>query len=347
MDNRPLSKVARYQRGNQTNSVVADKDNAGQTMEAQVHMHEQISVAQATQQFCGQWLRLNDRSEKTIRGYSTDLRQLVETTSEGLLLTDLSRKHVEHWILGLRDAGYAAASIRRKLASLRALIRYCVDRALLTTSPLNGLTLRLSYTQRLVRTLSDDDLFALVDYPQRDVEHASSTRERAVALRNGAIVRLLCATGIRVGELVALNSDDVLDHGATLRVLGKGRRERLAFLGLPADVSCLDHYLVTRPELSPASDALFLNNRGHRLTTEGVRRVIHTLAQRAGATSQITPHMLRHTAATRLLQQGVDLRIVQSFLGHMSIRSTERYTHVSPQHLRLVVSQCHPLNRAA
>ncbi len=227
------------------------------------------------------------------------------------------------------------------------LIHYCVDRALLTTSPLNGFTLRLSHTERLVRIVGDDDLFALVDYTQRAVELASSSQERAVALRNCAIVRLLCATGIRVGELAALNSDDVLDHGTTLRVLGKGRRERLGFLGVPADVSCLDRYVVVRPELNPASNALFLNNRGHRLTTEGVRRAIHMLAQRAGVTSQITPHMLRHTAATRLLQQGVDLRIVQSFLGHMSIRSTERYTHVSPQHLRLVVSQCHPLNRAA
>ena len=310
-------------------------------------MDERIRLADVMRQFSRVWLRLNDRSEKTISGYTTDLSQFVATVPRGLLLCELSRAHIEAWILSLRNAGYEAASIRRKLASLRALIQYCVDRSLLERTPMEGFVLRLGHTERLMRVVSEDNLFELIRYLKNAGDVGGSSVRRAIARRDYAIVRLMCVTGMRVGELVGLACDDVIDKGRTLRLLGKGRRERLAFLTASEDLLCLKRYLIARAVLRPHGKALFVNARGSSLTTEGVRTMLRTSATRAGVAARITPHMLRHTAATRLLQQGADIRIVQAFLGHASIRSTERYTHVSPNHLRLVLAQCHPLNAAA
>jgi site-specific recombinase XerD len=160
------------------------------------------------------------------------------------------------------------------------------------------------------------------------------------------VVRTLLATGLRVAELCSLAVEDLQDDWS-FSVLGKSRTERVAVLAHLKYAECLGGYLAAWDALRPSGSSLFLNAHGGPLTTEGISRIIRQLAERAGISRRITPQMLRHTAATRLLEHGADLRVVQSYLGHSSIRSTERYTHVSMAHYRAVLERCHPLRSAA
>lgn len=307
-----------------------------------------LSVSEAVRIFCEVWLRLSNRSQKTVAAYTTDLAQFVRTLPANMELREVARRDVERWLIALQTDEYESASIRRKLASLRAFLRHWVDRGSLAESPLDRFVLRLRESRRLTRVVADGDLQSLLLHFQQSChQHTQDTPWGVLARRDLAIVRTLCATGIRVGELVGLSCGDILENGTMLRVIGKGRRERIAFLTMAEDQRCLHEYLSVRCCLTPNSDALFVNDRGSRLTTEGVRQLLRRGAKRAGIADRITPHMLRHTAATRFLEHGADVRVVQEYLGHASIRSTERYTHVSPRHLQAVLVRCHPLMPAA
>lgn len=308
----------------------------------------ELSVADAIRQYCDVWLRISNRSRKTVTGYKTDLMQLLHHLPRGIYLKTFTRDHIESWLVLLLQNEYQPSSIRRKIASTRSFFSYWVKRGILKQSPLNGLTIRLGETRHLTRVICSDDLFTLLEHFDGACNsHTAMTIAGALARRDRAMVWILGATGMRVGELTGLSCQDILDNGQVLRILGKGRRERLALLTSDVDQICLDEYLHYRPVIEPQTDRLFLNARGHPITTEGVRRIIREGCAHSGIHTRVTPHMLRHTAATRLLEQGVDLRIVQVFLGHASIRSTERYTHVSTQHLRAVLKQHHPLRAAA
>jgi integrase/recombinase XerD len=169
---------------------------------------------------------------------------------------------------------------------------------------------------------------------------ASSSEYRA--LRNLALVDLLFATGLRVGEVSALNVPDFFAREAVFRVKGKGGRDRLAVVVDEETLRIQRKYLQVRARIETRSPALFLNSSGMRLTTQGIANVIKQLRAEAGIERHVTPHMLRHTVATLLLRNGVDIRIVQEFLGHASIATTQRYTHVTKEHLRGVLRKRHP-----
>jgi site-specific recombinase XerD len=169
---------------------------------------------------------------------------------------------------------------------------------------------------------------------------ASSPRYRA--LRNLALVDLLFATGIRVGEASALDIPDFLVREAVFRVQGKGGRDRLAFAVDEKTLHIQRDHLRARMQIETSSSALFLNASGERLSTQGIANVIAQLRRDAGIERHVTPHMLRHTVATLLLRNGVDIRVVQEFLGHASIATTQRYTHITKEHLIAVLRKHHP-----
>lgn len=308
----------------------------------------QLTVGLAITQFCEEWLRISNRSLKTIAAYRVDLDQFSEIAGKASELESVSRRTVERWILDLQQRGYRPASLRRKMASLRGFFRHFVERGTLRESPVAGIRVSFSAPTKLPRIVDQDDLASLLRSLERGVESAMfGSMARTCALRDLAVFRILAVTGIRVAELCHLTVQDVLESGSTLRIHGKGSRERLAFLALPLDRSCLEEYMLVRHQLRPQNQSLFLNARGLSLTTEGVRGILHGACRTVGVNKRITPHMLRHTAATSLLENGADLRIVQTYLGHSSIRSTERYTHLSMAHLRAVVERCHPLRSVA
>ena len=162
------------------------------------------------------------------------------------------------------------------------------------------------------------------------------------ALRNLALVDLLFATGMRVGEVSALNMMDFSVPEAVFCVKGKGGRDRLAFIVDDQSLRIQQEHVEMRSRIESESKALFLNATGGRLSTQGIANVISRFREDAGIEKHITPHMLRHTVATLLLRNGVDIRVVQEFLGHASIATTQRYTHVTKDHLVQVLRERHP-----
>jgi site-specific recombinase XerD len=153
---------------------------------------------------------------------------------------------------------------------------------------------------------------------------------------------VLFATGLRVGEVSSLNVQDFFMRESVFKVKGKGGRDRLAFVVDDETVHVQRQYLEARVRIETRSSALFLNSSGQRLTTQGIANVIAQLREKAGIERHVTPHMLRHTVATLLLRNGVDIRLVQEFLGHASIATTQRYTHVTKEHMIRVLRKRHP-----
>ncbi|HEV2826381.1 MAG TPA: tyrosine-type recombinase/integrase [Pyrinomonadaceae bacterium] len=169
-----------------------------------------------------------------------------------------------------------------------------------------------------------------------------SLMRRYRAARNLALVDLLFATGMRVGEASSLNLEDFLVDDSVFRVKGKGGRDRLAIVVDEQTLRIQREHINLRCSLTSESRALFLNAAKHRISTQGIANIISKFRREAGIERHITPHMLRHTVATLLLRNGVDIRVVQEFLGHASIATTQRYTHVNKEHLTRVLRQRHP-----
>jgi len=303
------------------------------------------------EQFCDVWLCAVNRSPKTIRAYRTDLLQFARYLPRSGTPRRVNRNTIERWIATLQQQEYAASSIRRKLACLRVFFGYMVDQHRVATSPLRDIRIRLGAVKRLTRVVSRSDVRAIVQTVDRQAcrrkTRRLSTIPRLTRLRNALLVRLLCATGIRVGELVSLRLADVKQIDRTLIIHGKGSRERLAYIADQTTACVLDRYLKERRAHFVDCDSLFTNAGGSQLSTDSARSILREIGHDAGASCRITPHMPRHTAATALLENGADLRIVQDFLGHDSIRSTERYTHIAQGHLIRVLRRANPLKHVA
>lgn len=302
----------------------------------------------AVEKFCVGYFATNDRSDRTRRAYSIDLKQFLAFSGARVRLTTVAAATVESWIASLRSAGYAPASIRRKAASLRVFFLYWCRRGTLSTSPMWHLRLSLAGPRLLPKCLTASEMGSLLAAAQAAVGERTPSRDQDnpgwfQALRNLALVDLLFATGMRVGEAAAIDIADFRREDLAFSITGKGRRVRLAFLIDPTTIEIQNAHLRARNRLSVSEPALFLNSRGSRLSTQGAAYALRSLARAAGIDRRVTPHMLRHTVATLLLRNGADLRVVQEFLGHASITSTQRYTHVSKRHLQEVLRARHPV----
>jgi site-specific recombinase XerD len=221
----------------------------------------------------------------------------------------------------------------------------------LAESPFWRVKLSFGRIVQLPRTLTEGEMSALLAQARRN--HSTSRRVPTAGagettgghsrtLRNLALVDLLFATGMRVGEVSSLDLSDFLAEEAIFQVKGKGGRDRLAFAVDDNSLKIQRQHLRARQKIATESPALFLNASGKRLSTQGISNVISQLRRQAGIERHITPHMLRHTVATLLLRNGVDIRVVQEFLGHASIATTQRYTHISKEHMIGVLRKHHP-----
>ncbi|MFP6765815.1 MAG: tyrosine recombinase XerC [Planctomycetaceae bacterium] len=276
-------------------------------------------------------------SPLTIKSYSEDLASFHEylhdrvgaIPSPDLITVPLLRGYVAY----LHECDYARTTIARRLACLRSLFRYCV-REELTTSNL-AQALRTPRTGRkLPDLLSPDQVVALLDAPPAN-EHAG--------IRDRAILETMYSAGLRVAELVGLNISDWERDSDTLRVLGKGRKERITPLGQFATRALSQWLAIRRPDTTPDSEqAVFLNRFGRRLTTRSIGRMLEKYLRQIGLNQHVTPHTLRHSFATHLLDGGADLRSVQEMLGHKSLTTTQIYTHVSTRRLHETYNAAHP-----
>ncbi|MFD6951190.1 recombinase XerC [Nocardiopsis sp. TSRI0078] len=273
------------------------------------------------------------RSPHTVRGYLADLRSLLShLESQGCGWEDLDVPLVRGWLSRARDGGASRATVSRRVAAVRALTRFLHREGVLATDP----------GPRLAGPAQQRTLPAVLDERQAAAALSEGPAESPVGLRRRAVVETLYATGVRVAELCALDVADVDRGRDTVRVLGKGGKERTVPVGGPA-LEAIDAWLSGgRPEMAaPGSGtALFLGARGGRLGVRQAREDVHAHLRAAGVDG--TPHGLRHSAATHLLNGGADLRSVQEFLGHASPRSTQIYTHVSVERLRDTYRRAHP-----
>jgi len=279
-------------------------------------------------------------SPETIRAYRSDLSQfgefLVEHTGEDPPPgpDGIEPIAIRGFVAKLIRGGTGKASVARKLSTVRSFLRHAVRDGLVELNPAEAIRTP-KVPRALPHTLSVDEMFNLLD--RMDADDAATARDRA-------ILELLYAAGLRVSELVSLDLDDCDLAGGTVCVLGKGGKQRLVPFGSKAAES-LQRWFQRSEALrsrSEAADAVFLNLRGGRLTDRSVRRILNRRLREAAIHAHLSPHALRHSFATHMLDSGADLRAIQELLGHSSLSTTQRYTHVSTEALTRTYDRAHP-----
>lgn len=306
-----------------------------------------MNLGEARKNFIKGYFSVNDRQKKTVSAYGADMKQFSTFAGEVTDLATLRNKHIEDWASDLKEKAYSPASIRRKLVVLKVFFSYWVRDGLLSESPFWRVKISVGKIVQLPRTLTECELKGLLAEPVVVPDNLSESRIRPssrdfLRVRNNAIVELLFATGMRACELSAIDITDFKAGDSSFRIQGKGRKERMVYIvddvtsRVQADYARIRHYVQVD------SPALFVNASGTRLSPQGIANVICALRRKRGIERHITPHMLRHTVATFLLRNGVDIRIVQEFLGHASIVTTQRYTHVAKEHLISELQARHP-----
>lgn len=276
-------------------------------------------------------------SDYTVKSYREDLSQAVEyfRTAGVTTPTRLNSRTIRAYLAWLHDEGYAKTTIARRLASLRSWFRFLCRQGVLAKNP--GVGLRgPRQEKRLPHFLTQNESEKLLSAPGS---------AGPLGQRDRALLETLYSGGLRVSEVVGLNLDDVDADAGIVKVRGKGKRERLAMLG-PPSLKALAEWLDARDAVVAAakkpSPAVFVNQRGARLTTRSVGRLVQKYLTTTGLDPRTTPHTLRHSFATHLLDNGADIRSVQELLGHRNLTTTQVYTHVTTQRLQEAYRAAHP-----
>ncbi|MGB3257919.1 MAG: tyrosine recombinase XerC [Ornithinimicrobium sp.] len=280
------------------------------------------------------------RSVHTVRGYLGDLSVLEDSLGASGVdtLSEVDLSHLRAFLAAQSHAGLARSSISRRAASVKTFFGWAQRAGWIEVDPAARLKAP-GRDQHLPDVLAVDQASSLMD-----LAAVASDDDDPVHVRNRAMVELLYATGMRVGELCGLDVDDVDVSGRQARVLGKGGKERMVVFGCPAARALETYGAQARPRLQqdPSGAALFLGRRGRRVDQRQVRSVVHDLLAHLPDVPDLGPHGLRHSAATHLLDGGADIRTVQEVLGHASLATTQIYTHVSTARLRSAYQQAHP-----
>jgi integrase/recombinase XerC len=286
-------------------------------------------------------------SHNTLNAYSRDLRKFfgfLQKSGVSAKEGEAGRVTIESvrgFVGGLYRDKKKRSTIARNLAAVKSFFKYLVKRDIVEKNPAELVT-SPKIENRLPATITVDEAFSLVEAPQSD---------KPLEMRDRAILEVFYSTGIRVGELVGLNLDSVDLESGVARVLGKGRKERITHLGSQA-LSVLSDYLQSGRTFLMAKGnlsekALFLNASGGRLSTRSVERLVERYRNVAGVDKKVSPHSLRHSFATHMLGSGADLRSIQEFLGHASLSTTQKYTHISVEKLMEVYDKAHPRAKRA
>jgi len=272
-----------------------------------------------------------DASVHTLINYSVDLRDLSQFLNDREIKT-VDVFDVRKFLVSLRQKGYKKVTIARKMACLRSFFKFLTREGHLKSNPMVGLV-GPKLEKKLPLFLGEDDIVKLLDTP--DIADPAGLRDKA-------ILETLYSTGIRVSELVGLNVEHIDFIVGIVRVYGKGKKERLAPIGDRA-LRAIKNYLKKRKKGVGISDrAVFLNKDGRRLTDRSIRNIVEKYIKVASIRTDISPHSLRHSFATHLLNRGADLRSVQELLGHANLSTTTIYTHLSTERLKNVYDKTHP-----
>jgi site-specific recombinase XerD len=311
-----------------------------------------VQIDQACSRYIRWLLATRDLSPHTIRAYAGDLASFERHMGAGFEVHAIDQDSVISFIEQQKTQALSPASLRRRAAALRGFCRWLLSQGLLAADPWSGATLGLGRSRRLPRILAAHELDRLIEFLSRaahvDVGRPPDSRSVKAKPHESTTllaVSLMVATGVRVHEAVGIKCRDIDLPSRSLRLLGKGRRERQVFLTNDWITCLTSAYLDARSALGLQHPNLLFNLHYAPLTPSAMRSRLAKAARAAGLEAHVTPHMLRHSAATQLIEAGVDIRYIQRLLGHASLSTTEIYTHVSDQALHRVVSDADVLGR--
>ena len=283
-----------------------------------------------------------NRSLNTVRTYRTDLELFLQfATNQGIKkLSDIDLNIFRLWMADQKDKGSSNSTIYRRSSTARVFSTWAFKKGLIKTDPAIRL-ISPKVNKTLPHVLGQKQATSLMQTSGNMEDEENSV---AIRMRDHAILEVLYSSGLRVGELTGLDIKDIDFSRLTMRVIGKGNKERVVPFGQPAKQALKTYLAEARSEFvnEKSANALFIGTRGKRLDTRQVRRIVTNAILRVEGAPDISPHDLRHSAATHMLEGGADLRIVQELLGHSSLATTQKYTHVTIERLREVFANAHP-----
>jgi len=280
-------------------------------------------------------------SKKSIKAYSIDLKQLNNTF---IFYSDINKIEITSFFINLHKI-YKPSTVRRKIASIRAFFNYLEYEEFILTNPLNKLNIKFQIPKLLPKTIPLNLIETILNITYHDLKIANTKYTKIIALRNIAIIELLFATGLRVSELCSIKKNCIDLENGTINIIGKGSKERILQIGNIDVLLILKKYRNENKINIKKAKYFFVNRLSSRLSEQSVRFMIKRIAMKAKIKNNITPHMFRHSFATQLLEEDVDIRYIQQMLGHSSILTTQIYTHVTQEKQRQILVLKHPRNK--
>lgn len=281
--------------------------------------------------------------DKTIKAYTVDLRQFAQEIDSEMDIFDISKYTIRCYLQQISHLKHK--TIKRKIASIRSMFNYFEYEYEDYINPMRKMQIKMKEPLRLPVVMTIDEVRNILKYlycTASSLTNLPMTYSDIAKMRNIAVVEMLFATGVRISELCSLRNRDVDLNVGIVRIIGKGNKERIVQLCQSETLSALRHWAEYKPD-SSAADAPFFTNRLHNaLSTQSVRHMIHHISSAVGIDKHITPHTFRHTFATLLLEEDVDMRYIQKLLGHSSITTTQIYTHVNQNKQREILQNKHP-----
>lgn len=277
-------------------------------------------------------------NHNTLKAYGIDLKQYITFIQDNVLI----KSKIEEYITQLHKK-YKQKTVKRKIASIKAFYKYLEEEEIITESnPFNRIKVKFKEIECLPRIIQREDIEKLLNSMYRILENSEDKR---LILRDISVVEVFFATGIRVYELSNLKWRDVDLNSGTIMIMGKGSRERYVQIGNEDVLNLLRMYYKHNQKAIEQSGYFFVNRRGARFTEQSIRNMINKYTHRAGILIHITPHMFRHSVATYLLEEGVDIMYIQKILGHGSIKTTQIYLHITCRKQMEILKQMHPRNK--
>ena len=277
-------------------------------------------------------------SEKTIAAYRIDLTQYRTFSHE------LTRESIGDYIVHLNKC-YKPKTVKRKIATLKAFVHFLLIKDRIDANPFDKIDTSIKEPLMLPKTIPLDTIGRLISFAYKQIDIAKTDYQIKCSVRNAAIIELLFATGGRVAEICSLHSRDVDIVHRRVKLYGKGSKERVVPIENQSVLNILERYRAISEKKRITTDYFFINKLGHRITEQSVRNMIRNYYKQCGITLHITPHMFRHSFATLLLEEDVDIRYIQRLLGHSSITTTQIYTHVTSAKQKEIIKAKHPRNK--
>lgn len=275
----------------------------------------------------------------TLKAYRIDLRQFFEFTEENIPC----KEKIEDYITELHKK-YKQKTIKRKIASIKAYYNYLEEREIIEENPFRKIKVKFKENMILPRIIPREEIEKLLNYIYTQGNGVSRKRYR-YWLRDVAVIEVMFATGARVYELSNIKVDNINLNTGLIRIMGKGGKERYIQIGTSEVLDILKRYYVQNLSEIKKSGYFFVNSRGSRYTEQSIRLMLKKYTKRAGIERTITPHMFRHSFATYLIEEGVDISCVQQILGHSSINTTKIYIHIAAKKQAEILRELHPRNR--